>query len=205
MTEPIQIHSGTAVCVPGDDVDTDRILPARFLKSTTFEGLGDKAFFDERFRANGTPRPHPLNRFPDATVMLTGRNFGCGSSREHAPQALYRRGVRAFVGLGFAEIFAGNSLALGMVCATVSPEAYAALCTVVCGSSDAVVRVDVGAARVFADGESWAFHLEESARRALLLGRYDPLDPLLERVPEVRHTARGLFYVDFRTKAAVAG
>ena len=200
MTDPIHIHTGTAVCLPGDDIDTDRILPARFLKATTFDGLGDQAFYDERFHEDGTPRPHPLSRFPDASIVLTGRNFGCGSSREHAPQALYRRGIRALVGLGFAEIFAGNALALGMVCATVSPEVHAALCTVVCGSSAARVQVDVGASRVSVGGESWPVALEETARRALLQGRYDPLDLLLDHLPQVRQTARGLFYMDFRTK-----
>jgi len=203
MTPPIHIHTGTAVCLPGDDIDTDRILPARFLKATTFEGLAEQAFYDERFHEDGTPKPHPLSRFPDASVVLTGRNFGCGSSREHAPQALYRRGIRAMVGLGFAEIFSGNALALGMICATVTPEVHAALCTVVCGSSSARMTVDVAASRVSAGGASWAFSLDETARNALMQGRYDPLDALVERLPQVRHTARGLFYMGFRTKEAI--
>ena len=114
----------TGTCVPaaGDDVDTDRIIPARYLKCVTFEGLGEFLFYDVRFDENGQPKNFPLNdaRFTGATILIAGRNFGCGSSREHAPQAIYRYGFRAIVAESFAEIFFGNSTTLGIPCVTVS-------------------------------------------------------------------------------------
>jgi len=103
--------SGTCVSAPGDDVDTDRIIPARYLKCVTFEGLGDFLFYDVRFEQNGEPKKYSLNdpRFTGATILICGRNFGCGSSREHAPQAIYRYGFRAVVAESFGEIFFGNA------------------------------------------------------------------------------------------------
>ena len=110
--------AGPGVYVPGDDVDTDRVIPARYMKCITFDGLGEYVFYDERFDANGQPKPHPINdpKYAGATILLAGRNFGCGSSREHAPQALYRHGFRAILAESFAEIFFGNSITLGMPC-----------------------------------------------------------------------------------------
>src|SRR5215207_1246253 len=120
--EKITQVSGTAVYVPGSDIDTDRIIPARFMKCVTFDGLGEFAFYDVRKNADGTDREHPLNdkRFESANILLSGSNFGCGSSREHAPQALYRFGFRAVIAESFAEIFFGNSTTLGMPCAVMS-------------------------------------------------------------------------------------
>ena len=106
--EKITEVKGKAVPVPGEDVDTDRIIPARFMKCVTFDGLGEYAFYDARFEQDGvTKKVHPLNepRFAEASIMLVGSNFGCGSSREHAPQSLYRYGMRGFIGVSFAEIF----------------------------------------------------------------------------------------------------
>src|SRR6478672_2049050 len=114
----------TGTCVPaaGDDVDTDRIIPARYLKCVTFEGLGEFLFYDVRFDENGRPKNCSLNdvRFNGATILVAGRNFGCGSSREHAPQAIYRFGFRAIVAESFAEIFFGNATTLSIPCVTVS-------------------------------------------------------------------------------------
>lgn len=114
--------TGRGVYVPGDDIDTDRIIPARFMKCVTFDGLGEFAFYDERKREDGSDKPYPLNdaRFLGASILLSGSNFGCGSSREHAPQALYRYGFRAVLAESFAEIFFGNSTTLGMPCAVMN-------------------------------------------------------------------------------------
>ena len=114
----IERVEGQAVHVPGEDIDTDRILPARFLKCVTFEGLGERLFYDARFAPDGSKFDHPLNdpRFAEANVLLADRNFGCGSSREHAPQAIARRGFRAIVAESFAEIFFGNATGLGLPC-----------------------------------------------------------------------------------------
>src|SRR5882762_3853082 len=110
--------TGCAVNVPGNDIDTDRIIPARFMKCVTFDGLGEYLFYDVRKNADGSDRPHPLNepRFKGATILLSGANFGCGSSREHAPQAIQKYGFKAVVAENFAEIFFGNSTTLGMPC-----------------------------------------------------------------------------------------
>src|SRR5271155_3697611 len=114
--EKITRVAGRAVHVPGDDIDTDRIIPARYMKCVTFDGLGEFLFHDVRFDENGRPKAHPLNdpEFQGATILIAGRNFGCGSSREHAPQAIYRSGFRAIVAESFAEIFFGNSTTLGL-------------------------------------------------------------------------------------------
>ena len=111
--------SGRAVTVPGNDIDTDRIIPARFMKCVTFDGLGEFLFYDVRKNADGSDRAHPLNdpRFKGATILLSGANFGCGSSREHAPQAIQKYGFKAVVAENFAEIFFGNSVTLGIPCA----------------------------------------------------------------------------------------
>ena len=113
---------GRAIPVAGDDIDTDRIIPARYLRLITFETLGQYAFYDERFDDKGKQKTHPLNdpKFQGGTVLLVNRNFGCGSSREHAPQSLMRMGIQAFIGESFAEIFSGNCTALGLPAVRVS-------------------------------------------------------------------------------------
>ena len=110
--------SGQAIYVPGDDIDTDRIIPARFMKCVTFDGLGEYLFYDVRYDSDNNPTDHALNnpKFAKASIMLSGMNFGCGSSREHAPQSLFRAGFRAIIAGNFAEIFFGNSINLGIPC-----------------------------------------------------------------------------------------
>ena len=121
-SDPIKQINGKGVFVPGDDIDTDRIIPARFMKCITFDGLGEYLFYDVRKTESGENKDHNLNdpRFSDATIMITGNNFGCGSSREHAPQSIFRAGYRAVIAGSFAEIFFGNSTNLGIVCASSS-------------------------------------------------------------------------------------
>src|ERR671922_337142 len=114
--------TGTAVPVRGNDIDTDRIIPARYLKEPTFARMGEYPFFDERFDSSGKPKPHPFNepKYKGASILFVNKNFGCGSSREHAPQALYRFGINAIVGESFAAIFAGNCTIMGVPAVTVS-------------------------------------------------------------------------------------
>jgi 3-isopropylmalate dehydratase small subunit len=116
--EKVRKINGRSVYVPGNDIDTDRIIPARFMKCVTFDGLGEYLFYDVRKDSDGNDKDHPLNetRFSGASVLISNANFGCGSSREHAPQALYRYGFRAVIAESFAEIFFGNCCALGMPC-----------------------------------------------------------------------------------------
>jgi 3-isopropylmalate/(R)-2-methylmalate dehydratase small subunit len=121
MSDIVKI-TGTAVPIKGNDIDTDRIIPARYLKEVTFARMGDYPFFDERFDASGKKKDHPLNdpEYKGASLLFVNKNFGCGSSREHAPQALYRFGIQAIVGESFAAIFAGNCTIMGVPTVTVS-------------------------------------------------------------------------------------
>jgi 3-isopropylmalate/(R)-2-methylmalate dehydratase small subunit len=196
--ERVREIRGTGLPVRGDDIDTDRIIPARFLKSITFEGLEEHLFEDDRqqFDAAGTaihPASNPAYR--SASVMLVGGNFGCGSSREHAPQAIRRRGIRAVVGQSFSEIFFGNSLVLGMPCPTASAETLNALMTAVEKDPSTEIIVDLQAMLVTARGVSAELSLPVAAREALLDGSWDATGSLLERFEEVEAVASRLPYV----------
>ncbi|HEX4565068.1 MAG TPA: hypothetical protein VH138_00500, partial [Vicinamibacterales bacterium] len=155
-----RIHEirGTAVPVRGDDIDTDRIIPARFLKSVSFEGLENHLFEDERDHAVVNPA------YAGARLMLVSANFGCGSSREHAPQAIYRRGIRAVLGQSFSEIFFGNSVALGLPCPTASRETLDALMAAVEQDPSTELVVDLQAMRLTALGRSYELRMPPAAR-----------------------------------------
>lgn len=192
--------SGTAVYVPGSDIDTDRIIPARFMKCVTFDGLGDYLFYDVRYDADGNEKPHPLNdeRFKGASILLSGVNFGCGSSREHAPQALYRYGIRAVVAESFAEIFFGNCTTLGVPCVTTTRENINALSAAIAADPTLEVRVDIDNRKVIFGADSLDVDIVESARDALITAKWDPIGELLESIPSVETTVAGLDYVNFR-------
>ena len=194
--ERIREVRGTAVVVAGDDIDTDRIIPARFLKCVTFDDLGPQLFYDVRYDEDGTPREHPLNApgADEATILVSGLNFGCGSSREHAPQSIHKAGFRAVVAGSFAEIFFGNSLTLGMPCVTLAPADLAALQAVLQADPTTEVTVDVEGGVVRADGRVFAASLPESARGVLLEGFWDPLSDLLVAADEARDLAQRLGY-----------
>lgn len=174
--------SGTAVHVPGSDIDTDRIIPARFMKCVTFDGLGEFAFYDVRFDKDGKPTGHPLDepRFKGASVLLSGSNFGCGSSREHAPQALYRFGFRAVIAQSFAEIFFGNCTTLGIPCVCASAEDIAKVAAAVEVNPQIQVTVDVANRRVIYGDDSFSVTLPDTAHDALTSGKWDPIAELLE-------------------------
>src|SRR5471030_1169182 len=161
--EKITRVAGRAVNVPGNDIDTDRIIPARYLKCVTFDGLGEFLFYDVRKNADGTDKPHPLNdpRFKGASILLSGMNFGCGSSREHAPQALQKFGIRAVIAEGFAEIFFGNSTTLGMPCVTAARADIARIAAAVEADPSTVVTIDVEAQRVSFAGQSVGVSVRE--------------------------------------------
>ncbi len=180
--EKISQVSGSAVYVPGDDIDTDRIIPARFMKCLTFDGLGEYLFYDMKFHENGEQKDHPLNdsRYQNASVMVTGMNFGCGSSREHAPQSLYRAGFRAVIAGNFAEIFFGNSINLGMPCVSVSNDARNSIAEWINQNPSGQVLVDIKDLKVRAGDHSFTCDLRSGARDSLLNGAWDPLDELLE-------------------------
>ena len=188
---------GTALPLPGDDVDTDRIVPARFLVSVTFEGLEKHVFEDDRKARAGTASPHPFDdpAFAGASILLVNRNFGCGSSREHAPQALQRWGIRAIVGESFSEIFFGNSLALGLPCVVAAPGAVRSLQEAVLRDPRLPVQVDLASRTVRAGAIAAPISLPDAVREAFLSGGWDATGHLLDRFEEVEAVARKLPYV----------
>ena len=185
--EKITTVSGRAVCVPGNDIDTDRIIPARFMKCVTFDGLGEFLFHDVRRHADGTEKAHPLNepRFQSATILLSGSNFGCGSSREHAPQAIRKHGIRAVIAESYAEIFFGNSTGLGIPCVSASREDIAKIAAAVDRDPLTELIIDVTRQEVRFAGQTIHGAIRESARDALVNGRWDPIGELLEGLPAV--------------------
>ena len=189
---------GTAVPVRGNDVDTDQIIPARFMKVVTFDGLGEFAFFDQRFTDDDEMKDHPFNeeRYQDASVMVVNANFGCGSSREHAPQALVRWGIDAIVGESFAEIFAGNCLALGVPTVTADTETIRALQNWVAEHPDGRVEIDVAAETVTYGDRTVDVEVDEAQRKALVEGIWDTTALMKSNTDAIAETAEALPYVD---------
>ncbi len=191
---PVTRVTGRAVALPGDDIDTDRVIPARFLKAITFDDLGEQLFYDERFDESGATKGHPLDEpaRAGATVLVSGVNFGCGSSREHAPRAIAKAGFEAVVAGSFSEIFFGNATGLGLPCVWLAPADLDALTAAVLADPTLVVTVDLESLRVEAGGRSYAASMPETARTALLGGTYDPLAELLEGLSETKAVAARL-------------
>jgi 3-isopropylmalate/(R)-2-methylmalate dehydratase small subunit len=197
--EKIVNVSGRAVYVPGDDIDTDRINPARFMKCVTFDGLGAHLFHDVRFNEDGSKKNHALNepRFQGARILLSNSNFGCGSSREHAPQALAKSGFRAVIAESFAEIFFGNSTTLGMPCVAVSHEAIVALAAAIEADPNAELSIALDSQTVSLKDLRFPFTIKPGARDALMLGAWDPIGQLLEGASAVKALAAKLPYLHF--------
>ncbi|MEP4077119.1 3-isopropylmalate dehydratase small subunit [Haloferula sp.] len=197
--EKITSVSGRAVFIPGADIDTDRIIPARFMKCVTFDGLGEYAFYDVRYNPDtGEKTDHPLNdpRFDDATVLIAGVNFGCGSSREHAPQSLNKYGFKAVIAQSFAEIFFGNSTTLGMPCVTLSADEIDQLKTAVESDPSVEISIDLERSKVRSSaGHEFSCEIADSARDALTAGRWDPIQELLDSESKIDATASTLPYV----------
>ena len=189
--------TGKAVYAPGDDIDTDRIIPARFMKCVTFDGLGEYLFHDVRFDEEGNKKKHSLNdeRFSGSSIMLSGKNFGCGSSREHAPQSLYRAGFRAIIAGNFAEIFFGNSINLGIPCVSMDAENREILAQWIESNPSQEVTVDVDSLKVIAGELTISCEMRPGARESLLNGAWDPLDELLSTSSEVDQVAGRLAYI----------
>ena len=189
--------SGSGLPLRGNDVDTDRIIPARFLRSISFEGLEHHLFEDDIVQARNQGVTHPLTdpRYASASILVVNRNFGCGSSREHAPQAIYRRGFRAVVGESFSEIFFGNSVALGMPCVTLPPADADRLQQIVERDPATVLTVDLNTLRVTCGDSAFSAGLSSAARESFLDGSWDATGLLLDRFDEVEATMRRLPYV----------
>ena len=183
---------GRAVPVRGNDIDTDRVIPARYLRCVTFDGLGEHAFEDDR-KAGGHPFDDP--RFQGASILVVNRNFGCGSSREHAPQSLMRWGIRAVIGESFAEIFRGNCTAMGIPCVTADGADVLLLMEAVEAEPGQAVVMDLRTNTVTYGDRAVKVQIPNSARSQLLEGAWDATGQLLEGTAAVRATAARLPYV----------
>src|ERR1700679_3152787 len=190
---------GKAVPVEGNDIDTDRIIPARYLKEITFTNMGQYPFYDERFDAEGKPKGHPfaLPQFAGSNLLFVNQNFGCGSSREHAPQSLMRWGVRAIIGESFAEIFAGNCTILGIPTATVNQADMQKLQALVKEKPSTHFTLDLDKKSLLTDGkEHLKFDIHESKRNALVNGTWDTTGILLANADKTAAVAHKLPYVN---------
>ncbi len=196
--EPVLSISGRAVFIPGADIDTDRIIPARFMKCVTFDGLGEFAFYDVRHDEHGNKTKHPLNdpRFQEASILVAGVNFGCGSSREHAPQSLRKYGFNGVIAESFAEIFYGNSTTLAMPCVMASAGDIEKIREAVEADPTTEVTIDVKALKVRTSGGlDIDVSMPDSAREALVSGRWDPIQELLDNDAAITTKAGELHYV----------
>ncbi len=197
--DPVPSVTGRAVFIPGADIDTDRIIPARFMKCVTFDGLGEFAFYDVRFDSEtGNKTNHPLNdpRFSQASILVAGVNFGCGSSREHAPQSLRKYGFNGVIAESFAEIFYGNSTTLAMPCVMAGAADIVALQNAIEADPTIEVTIDVKDLKVrTSSGLDIPVTMPDSAREALLSGRWDPIQELLDSEKAIEAKAAELHYV----------
>jgi len=196
--ERITRIEGTALPLGGNDIDTDRIIPARFLRSVSFEGLETHLFEDDIVQLRAQNATHPIvdGRFDGAEILVVNRNFGCGSSREHAPQAIRRKGFRAVVGESFSEIFFGNSVALGMPCVSGAPAEIARLQELVTKTPNLVVSIDVDAMQLECGDWRMPVSLSPAARESFIDGSWDATGLLLDRYEQVDETMSRLPYLN---------
>lgn len=199
MSEIVKITAicGTAVPIRGNDIDTDRIIPARYLKEPTFARMGDYPFFDERFDPSGKKKDHPLNdpEYRGASILFVNKNFGCGSSREHAPQALYRFGIKAIVGESFAAIFAGNCTMMGLPAVVVGAKEIDQLIKSVEENPRTEYSVDLQSKTISYGSQKLRFDMPETYRTALTQGYWDSTALLRANLDQVKRTAAKLPYM----------
>ncbi|QDT26417.1 3-isopropylmalate dehydratase small subunit 1 [Gimesia panareensis] len=188
----IESVTGTAIPLLLDDIDTDRIIPARFLRCVTFEGLGEHAFEDDRIQDPDHPFDKP--EFQNASLLIGGRNFGCGSSREHAPQSLIRWGIKAIIAESYAEIFFGNCTSLGVPAVSASRETLEKLDQAVKANPEQEISVDLLAMKIRCGDQEFDCTLPDNARSALTSGTYDFLAQLLKSTDEIKERAAAVPY-----------
>jgi 3-isopropylmalate/(R)-2-methylmalate dehydratase small subunit len=200
--EKITQVTGRGIFLPGDDIDTDRIIPARFMKCITFDGLGEFAFADAKAAEKTAGRIHPLDNpaYAGASILISGSNFGCGSSREHAPQALYRYGFRAIIAESFAEIFFGNSTTLGIPCVKMTKQDIIDLTTLIEKTPTVQITVDLTESKVSVDDLDFSaeFSLPGHAREPLMNGRWDSIADLVDGIGDVKNRVAAIPYLSGR-------
>jgi 3-isopropylmalate/(R)-2-methylmalate dehydratase small subunit len=196
MVSEVKAVAGRGIPLVGNDIDTDRIIPARFLKCVTFDGLGSGVFADDRAGMKGQ-HPFDLPQYQGAKVLVVNGNFGCGSSREHAPQAIAKWGITAIVGESFAEIFFGNCVALGLPCVTADPSVTKQLQEMISTNPQAEVTIDLEAMQVHCETFTAAIAMVEGPRQMMLSGTWDACGQLVAQGPQIQSTASKLPYVNW--------
>lgn len=194
----IKALSGRGIPVPGNDIDTDRIIPARFMKCVTFDDLGQYAFYDARFGENGVKKDHSFNnaKFKGASILIVNRNFGCGSSREHAPQSLYRWGIRAIIGESFAEIFHDNCTAIGLPVMTAAREDIENLMAFVKDDPACEIEIDLVNKEAHYGDFSIIIYQPDQTRKALTEGTWDSTAELLSAMDQIKKAAEKIPYMN---------
>ncbi len=198
MDREIKIISGTAVPLPGNNIDTDRIMPARFMKEITFGNTGSHVFYDERYDDDGEEKKHPFNekRFEGASIMIVNRNFGCGSSREHAAQGLMRHGITAIIGESFSHIFAGNCFRLGIPCISLSHEHIKALMLVVEEKPTTVIEISLEERKIMYMNNDVGFSMVEEQRKAFVGGYWNVTELMRSNMEIVQEKAKRIPYMN---------
>jgi 3-isopropylmalate/(R)-2-methylmalate dehydratase small subunit len=190
----VQAVLGQGVPLVGNDIDTDRIIPARFLRCVTFDGLGAQVFADDRTQVQGQ---HPFDQpqYQGAEILVVNRNFGCGSSREHAPQAIAKWGIKALVGESFAEIFFGNCVAMGIPCVTANPADVQALQTWLTTNPQTAIALDLAAMQVRFGDQVISVSMNDGAKNMFLSGTWDACGQLVAQANQIQSTAAKLPYL----------
>ena len=191
----IKSIKGRSFVIKGDDIDTDRIIPARFLKCVSFSALGEQVFADDRKELNGN-HPFDLDHNKGANILVVNDNFGCGSSREHAPQALMRWGIRLIIGESFAEIFFGNCLALGIPCLTASKEKIVKLQNLVEKTNHQIWNFNLKNLSISNQKETFKLNLDEGPYNMLYSGKWDATSQLLDEEEKINKTFNNLPYLN---------
>ena len=191
---------GRAIPLSGNDIDTDRIIPARFLRAVTFDGLGEKVFADDRIQLQGK-HAFDLPQYQGAKILVVNGNFGCGSSREHAPQAIIKWGIQAIIGESFAEIFFGNCIANGVPCLTASQEDIKKLQTLLEKDPQAAITIDLETLTIHTQDLEIPIQINEGARKMLISGTWDSCGQLVQNIENIHSTAHQLPYLNWNTES----
>lgn len=192
----IQTISGKGIPLVGNDIDTDRIIPARFLRCVTFDGLGEQVFADDRQQLEN--HPFDLPQYQGANILVVNANFGCGSSREHAPQALMRWGIQAIIGESFAEIFFGNCVVNGIPCVTATTQTIQQLQTLIQKNPQTPINLHLETLEVHAGNFTAPIQMKEGSRQELLKGTWDSCGQLIQNIEQIQATAAKLPYLTMR-------
>ena len=198
MPSKITEITGKGIALRGNDIDTDRIIPARFLKEITFENMGNYLFYDERFDEKKNMKIHPFNdkKYRDASILIVNKNFGCGSSREHAPQSLMRHGITAIIGESFADIFAGNCKIIGLPVFTAGEDEIKSLMELAGKSPDENISLSIIDKTALFGKSKVSLEMDGSARDSFLSGTWDPTSLLLDSKEKIKRTMEKLPYIN---------